>query len=406
MRFTDKIDSIWDEVSWASDTDFRSSLYKVQSYAVSRGSFQGSDFRDYYQLDLSAGNYTLFVSTEGLNDSAFTSQSFDVDIVDSFGSVVLSEDLLGPDPYTDQISFSYTGDGDFYLQITANTSTDFNYEAAVYFADSVVIPAPPQADDWRLYASDGFMGLVGGSGKVIGTQAAQDIAVFSLAEIVSFDPSFNRGGDLIRLDGDASDWSVTRSGSSALLYDGATFVELPFGSAGTYIDFDDGARVLVYDTVMRQLLIGDQVVEDAYDPIEAAPDSVTLPGIDLDATARLYLSEGTSTIFFGNGRVIGTDGAETVTVGVGDISFDPSFNKGGDTIDFIGLASDFTAMQSGSSVIIEGMSVVAEIPFGATGATLSFDDGERTLVYDFDARALLIGDQVIGTVPTELGVFA
>ncbi|GGC31305.1 hypothetical protein GCM10011371_18450 [Novosphingobium marinum] len=58
-------------------------------------------------------------------------------------------------------------------------------------------------------------------------------------------------------------------------------------------------------------------------------------------------------------------------------------------------------MGSGKSVLSK-----LEIPYGATGATLSFNDGGRLLVCDSDARALLIGDQVIGTVPTELGVFA
>lgn len=110
-----------------------------------------------------------------------------------------------------------------------------------------ILVGPPSASDFRLFGADGFVGKIGGAGAVFGTSTGlQDISVLDLPGSISLDPSFNRGGDIVRLSGDAADWSVARLGSNALFSDGDTIVQLPVGVTGMAVVFDDGARAPVH----------------------------------------------------------------------------------------------------------------------------------------------------------------
>ena len=92
---------------------------------------------------------------------------------------------------------------------------------------------------------------------------------------------------------------------------------------------------------------------------------------------------------------------------LGSAVFDPSFNRGGDTISLNEAASQFSAVRSGSNVQLTGNGIEALIPVGAAGATLSFaGDDDRTLVYDEGLDAILIGSQTIGFELTALSDFA
>lgn len=113
----------------------------------------------------------------------------------------------------------------------------------------------------------------------------------------------------------------------------------------------------------------------------------------------------------GNVRVFGTSaGDETVTLvtPVGGqtltVSFDGSFNQGGDTIVFAGNASDYTIVQDSSGVIIEGNGISATIPAGPAGTDIVFGDGDPlSLAIDTTAGAIVLGDQTVTDTPAAIG---
>ena len=156
---------------------------------------------------------------------------------------------------------------------------------------TVTVMVLPTANDFRLLASTGFTGSIGGSGQVFGTVGFQDITVLNQAGQIVFDPSFNRGGDIVRLSGDADEWNIARVGSSALFSDGDTFVLLPSGVAGTAIVFDDGVRTLKVDDNL--IKIGGRAVTNILSEVSVNSDGTLLPtSANADAAARLFLSAG------------------------------------------------------------------------------------------------------------------
>lgn len=258
-------------------------------------------------------------------------------------------------------------------------------------------------DSWRLFASDGFSGEIGGDGSVFGTAGFQEIAVLDEPGSVSFDPSFNKGGDVIGLPGEAAAWQVLRIGSSVVLDDGDTFVTIPVGTLGTALLFDDGARTLRFDEIEGAIRIGGQTVTETSSPVASEPDELPPPaGADPDATGRLFLAEGGSVSAGGNLDIFGTNGAENVKVTEGEFRFDPSFNKGGDTLVLNGPASGFTIVQQGSSAVLQGEGAEIVLPVGTAGITLSLADGDRTLGYDTMLGSIMFGTQTVEQAPTLL----
>jgi hypothetical protein len=63
-------------------------------------------------------------------------------------------------------------------------------------------------------------------------------------------------------------------------------------------------------------------------------------------------------------------------------------------------------MRVGSSVLLDGADSEVLVPVGTEGMTLAFADGQRTLVYDAELEAVLIGTQTIDLTPTPLADFA
>ncbi|PEQ12080.1 hypothetical protein B2G71_13115 [Novosphingobium sp. PC22D] len=122
--------------------------------------------------------------------------------------------------------------------------------------------------------------------------------------------------------------------------------------------------------------------------------------------ARIILNPGqTGGVYgaFDPDTIFGTaDGAETVFIaGDAQVIFDPSFNRGGDTIYIDGLASDYTATLEGANLILTNASGAdILIPAGADGSTIIFNgsdggDDDRVLIIGDDGFTL--GDQVIAT---------
>lgn len=254
------------------------------------------------------------------------------------------------------------------------------------------------ADEWTLYTGNGFVGEIAGNGKIDGTTGFQDISVLAGASTIIFDGTFNKGGDILRLEGDASAWSISSTGSTAILTDGDTFLSIPIGSVGMAIEFADGVRSLRYDLATQTAKIGAQSFGAIEAAVTAAPDGSTEPnGADDSATSRLYMASGGLVAVGGDVEVrgSGTTG-EIVGVASGDVVFDGTFNKGGDIIVLTQSITSFTAQFLGSRVILHSDAVDVNLPIGPTGTTILFASEDETLRYDTATAQALIGSYVIG----------
>lgn len=112
------------------------------------------------------------------------------------------------------------------------------------------------------------------------------------------------------------------------------------------------------------------------------------------------MNEGGGAVVRGRTDLFGTNGLETVVLLGGDVQFDGSFNRGGDTIVFPDAAATFEANTTGSQVRVANSGLEARIPFGMVGMSLVFTGATHSLVYD--GTNVLIGAQVITTTPAPL----
>jgi len=328
--------------------------------------------------------------------------------------------LKANDPDGDPLT--YSSGAAAHGSVTGGTGGAFTYTPAAGFVgtDSFTVTAsdgrggndlqvvsiavlPPLASgngDWRMFADSGFTGEVGETGNVFGTAGFQDIRVLDLPGVITFDPSFNQGGDIVRLGGVAAQWHVLLSGSRAVFSDGDTFVSLPIGETATAVVFDDGARSLLFAGVAR---LGAQALGGSFQPVAAPPDGVTLPtGASAAASARLFLDEDASASVGGKLVVYGTAGEENLHLTRGTVTLDPSFNLGGDTVFLGGAAGTYTARLIGSSVLLDGTLVDVTIPVGSNGMSLAFNDASHVLALNTQAGTVSIGDQLITSAATPL----
>ena len=121
----------------------------------------------------------------------------------------------------------------------------------------------------RLFLNPGeTYGTVGGfsNSDVIGTNANETVNVARDGD-ADFDPSFNRGGDVINIAGPAALYQASLVGSSLLLTsaEGAN-ITIPIGTVGTTINFLDASRVLIREG--GQVKLGDQVIEGPAEDVE------------------------------------------------------------------------------------------------------------------------------------------
>lgn len=154
-------------------------------------------------------------------------------------------------------------------------------------------------DPGQTYASIGQFGTT----EVFGTNEAEIVYVEQIGK-ANFDPSFNRGGDEIIIDGASASYSGTRVGSAIIISSSGEFgasIRIPVGTAGSTVTFSDGSfELLVVDNVIQ---LGDQDItataavlnglgeglpDSSPPPAEAAFDS----GVDFAAGATAYLTLG------------------------------------------------------------------------------------------------------------------
>ena len=182
-------------------------------------------------------------------------------------------------------------------------------------------------------------------------------------------------------------------------------------SDGLFMSFDDGARKLLFDVSTGSVRLGTQAVASVATSISSAAGTDPLPaGIDPAAAARLILSGGAlnpgetaHVTFGGRATIFGTTDTDVVAIASGqpiNVTFDPSFNRGGDIIILPNQANTYTAALVGSAVLLNGADQSLSIPVGVSGLTLRFADVERSLL--FTGGAVKIGDQTIGSTATAL----
>ena len=258
-------------------------------------------------------------------------------------------------------------------------------------AVSVEVIELPEAAGWRLFAPAGFAGAIGGSGLVFGNLADQHVRVLDLPGSIAFDATFNRGGDTVELPGAAGDWQVVQLGSQAVFSDGDTFVQVPVGVGATTILFDDGARTLEIE--VGGMTIGGQAITGVLSPVTAAAGGGTGPGGD-DPAARglLLVGAGQDAAIEGTFLVQGTNDEERVEVLGGDVIFDASFNRGGDTIVIDRVAAGLGAVRQGSALVFDGTALDLVVPAGPAGTTLDFLDGARLLAFTGPTITLAVQD--------------
>jgi hypothetical protein len=260
--------------------------------------------------------------------------------------------------------------------------------------------AAATASQFALLVPSAAAATVNGTGQVFGSAGTQDVTVLNRPGTVTFDGSFNAGGDRIRLSGNANEWVVSRSGAAVTLSDGDTTVVIPAGVTGADVIFADGVRSLTADVAAGVVRLGVQdVTTNAAQVVSAAGPAVATGTVDAATASNLLILANGKATASGTETVFGSiSGAETVTVGSGGkISLDGSFNAGGDTVVLSGAAGDYSVARSGAAVTLTSSTESVTIPVGTTGATVRFADGDRTLVLDAAASAVKLGAQVVGT---------
>ncbi|MBK8631972.1 MAG: tandem-95 repeat protein [Sphingomonadales bacterium] len=384
----------------------------ADSVVVTVSDGRGGSATQTYAVTVNAGNSAPVIAATGLSFSTIlnASKPFIVDATDPNGDNLT---YSAADPTHGTVSggtngqFVYTPDNGFTGtdSFTVTVSDGRGGTDVETFTATVLANSLPSQRLFSLLASGGFTGSVGGYGNIFGTSGSEEITALDRPGALTLDPSFNKGGDVIRLSGDAGDWQIFRSGSTAILSDGDTFLEIPTGTSGMAIVFDDGARVLRIDTQIGSLTIGSQAFGEQSVQIAAPAQSVTPPtGLSPEAFASVLLQADGEISAGGVLNLFGTaSGNETVDLISGDIDFDPSFNKGGDLVVLNTPAENFQAKVAGSAVLLTSDDLNVTIPAGIVGIDIEFDTGDQRMMYiDRDVGLIVLGSQQIGIDPIVL----
>ncbi len=301
--------------------------------------------------------------------------------------------------YTYQANLGLFGDEDSFI-VTVDDGNGGVRQQEV----SIIAPPP----GLQLLLAPNFIGTIGGGASVFGTTAGQDLTFVDAPGNVDFDNSFNQGGDIIRLPHAASEYQAYLVGSVVILTDGDTNYSIPIGPAGLPIVFSDGVRELKFDDFANAIKLGSQSLNNTPAQLTSPPDGTPLPSVtDAGDSSVISTEVGAEFSMGGDYSIFGTQGAEDAHYIAGDVVFDPSFNKGGDTIHLPGSLSDYSAYFVGSTVVLVSDLGTLTIPVGQTGIDLSVDGEIHKMLIDVQAQVIKIGAQVIdGTSPqtaTQLG---
>ncbi|MEM6913227.1 MAG: cadherin repeat domain-containing protein [Pseudomonadota bacterium] len=140
--------------------------------------------------------------------------------------------------------------------------------------------------DFLILTPESEVALAGGSFNIFGLQGTSETVILAqplTGELtVTFDPSFNTGGDTVAFAGNAEDYTVRLSGTSVVISNGSISATIPAGTSQTNIVFvgdgtieDGDLRILTIvqspnPDPVTAVLLGDQEVQpgDTPQPLE------------------------------------------------------------------------------------------------------------------------------------------
>lgn len=191
---------------------------------------------------------------------------------------------------------------------------------------------------------------IGGDVTVFGTSSGGEVITIIRGRIV-LDPSFNAGGDTVRLPDDAGFFTARQIGGTVLIEGLGVSVSIPVGSSGINVSFNDATRILRFDTASSTIFLGDQVINQAQVNVTPVGGAATLIG-----------TEGADTISGTDGDDVidGLGGADVVSGGAGNDLI--RGGAGGDDLEgslgndqvFGGPGDDRLYDNEGSSAFLDG----------------------------------------------------
>ena len=216
---------------------------------------------------------------------------------------------------------------------------------------------------------------VGGNVTVIGTPSGGEVITVLRGNII-LDPSFNAGGDTVRLPDLASAFTVRILGSTAIIAGATVTITIPVGTAGMQVVFDDVARTLFYDAGTQTAKLGDQAItvsETGVIPVGATGQILGTEGNDtINGTAGKDVIDGLG----GNDIINGLAGDDFIRGGAGDDTIDGG--AGNDEI-YGGAGNDTITDNEGTFGIIDGgigNDTITVNNLLATSLTVSGGDGD------------------------------
>ena len=174
----------------------------------------------------------------------------------------------------------------------------------------------------RLFLTPGENAEVGRTpNEVFGTNSNETVQL-SADSKTTFDASFNRGGDTIKIGGNAALYTAGLSGSNLVLTaaNGANIV-IPVGTVGATLIFADATRSLYFDAALSKVLLGGQTipatgsvaVTAGSGPVDPTPGDVIPLSVTLDVV------DGSSADDVFRARVVqNAAGEQTNQLGTGD----------------------------------------------------------------------------------------
>lgn len=255
----------------------------------------------------------------------------------------------------------------------------------------------------RLITGAGFTGTIGGNITVYGTPERQTITVADVAGTVTFDPSFNKGGDTIVLAKSAASYTIAQSGSTVVFSDGDSRIVIPVGTVANTIQFSDGDRTLLFSGGVK---IGGQAVTTTAATITATGTTKSALAADTAVQPASLIANAETVWAGGNIRVFGSNQNETVNLldVEGKVTFDASFNKGGDVIGVASKVEVNRAKASGSSITLTSGAQSLSLPVGTAGLWVQFSNDMRLLSYDLQDRSIKLGSSLITTAEQTLNL--
>lgn len=222
-------------------------------------------------------------------------------------------------------------------------------------------------------------GLSSGTFTIFGTKTGKETVTVGASANVTFDASFNTGGDTINLAGNASTWTAVRSGSSIVLTSTAGgSVTIPVGTSGASVVFADApARSLSFNTALGQIELGTQAV------------GFTAATVAAGTGGSGSTSGQTFTLTTGFDAVAGTAGDDTIsgiagqTLGTGD-----SIN-GGAGNDTLNVLVTTGGTQPSFDVAAVETIAIRNLDTSAT-VSAAYWDGYNTLVNDRSVAAVTV----------------